>query len=58
MNDMTVRDAVLGLLRSFGMQRIFGNPGSTELPLFLDFPSDFEYVLGMYKPVVVGMVDS
>ena len=41
MSDVTVRDAVLRLLRSFGMQRIFGNPGSTELPLFLDFPADF-----------------
>ena len=57
MNDMTVRDAVLRLLRSFGMQRIFGNPGSTELPLFLDFPADFEYVLGLQESVVVGMAD-
>src|SRR6188768_805107 len=54
---MTVRDAVLQLLRSFGMQRIFGNPGSTELPLFLDFPADFEYVLGLQESVVVGMAD-
>jgi len=54
---MTVRDAVLRLLRSLGMQRIFGNPGSTELPLFLDFPSDFEYVLGLQESVVVGMAD-
>src|SRR3954470_5225047 len=53
----TVRDAVLHLLRAFGMQRIFGNPGSTELPLFLDFPSDFEYVLGLQESVVVGMAD-
>jgi benzoylformate decarboxylase len=53
----TVRDAVLQLLRSFGMQRIFGNPGSTELPLFLDFPADFEYVLGLQESVVVGMAD-
>ena len=54
---LTVRDAVLQLLRSFGMQRIFGNPGSTELPLFLDFPADFEYVLGLQESVVVGMAD-
>ena len=53
----TVRDAVLQLLRSFGMRRIFGNPGSTELPLFLDFPSDFEYVLGLQESVVVSMAD-
>ena len=57
MNGVTVRDAVLRLLRSFRMQRIFGNPGSTELPLFVDFPSDFEYVLGLQESVVVGMAD-
>ena len=53
----TVREAVLDLLRAFGMRRIFGNPGSTELPLFLDFPPDFEYVLGLQESVVVGMAD-
>jgi len=54
---MTVRDAVLRFLRTFGMQRIFGNPGSTELPLFLGFPADFEYVLCLQESVVVGMAD-
>jgi len=54
---LTVREATLGLLRSFGLTRIFGNPGSTELPLFLDFPADFEYVLGLQESVVVGMAD-
>ena len=29
---------MLDLLRGFGMTTVFGNPGSTELPLFLDFP--------------------
>jgi benzoylformate decarboxylase len=53
----TVREAVLDLLRAFGMTTIFGNPGSTELPLFLDFPDDFEYVLGLQEAVVVGMAD-
>lgn len=53
----TVRDAVLQLLRDGGMRRIFGNPGSTELPLFLDFPGDFDYVLGLQESVVVGMAD-
>ena len=57
MSSMTVRDAVLRLLRAFGMHRIFGNPGSTELPLFLGFPADFEYVLGLQESVVVGMAD-
>jgi benzoylformate decarboxylase len=53
----TVRETVLQLLRAFGMRRIFGNPGSTELPLFVDFPPDFDYVLGLQESVVVGMAD-
>src|ERR1700682_6235911 len=54
---ITVRAAVLDLLRAFGMTSIFGNPGSTELPLFRSFPKDFRYVLGLQEAVVVGMAD-
>jgi benzoylformate decarboxylase len=36
---------------------MFGNPGSTELPLFRDFPEDFRYILGLQESVVVGMAD-
>ena len=53
----SVRSATLQLLRELGMTTIFGNPGSTELPLFLGFPSDFRYVLGLQEAVVVGMAD-
>ena len=53
----TVRDAVIDLLRRFGMTSVFGNPGSTELPLFRNFPDDFRYVLGLQECVVVGMAD-
>src|ERR1700693_2680131 len=45
------------LLRSRGMRTIFGNPGSTELPMLADFPDDFTYVLGLQELVVVGMAD-
>ncbi len=55
--QITVREAVLDLLRAFRMTTIFGNPGSTELPLFLKFPADFRYVLGLQESVVVGMAD-
>ena len=54
---ITVREATLQFLRSVGLTTIFGNPGSTELPLFLNFPSDFRYVLGLQESVVVGMAD-
>ena len=39
------------------MTTIFGNPGSTELPMLADFPEDFSYVLGLQELVVVGMAD-
>jgi benzoylformate decarboxylase len=55
--SVTVREAVLRLLRELGMTSIFGNPGSTELPLFMDFPDDFRYVLGLQECVVLAMAD-
>ncbi|MEO5738661.1 MAG: benzoylformate decarboxylase [Variovorax sp.] len=54
---ITVRDAVFDLMRRFGMTSVFANPGSTELPMFRDFPSDFRYVLGLQEATVVGMAD-
>jgi benzoylformate decarboxylase len=53
----TVRDASFDLFRSLGMTTMFGNPGSTELPMLADFPGDFRYVLGLHEAVVVGMAD-
>jgi benzoylformate decarboxylase len=53
----TVREATLELLRAHGMTTIFGNPGSTELPMLADFPDDFRYVLGLQELVVVGIAD-
>jgi benzoylformate decarboxylase len=53
----SVREATFDLLRGLGITRVFGNPGSTELTLFRDFPADFQYVLGLQESVVVGMAD-
>ena len=53
----TVRDATFELLRARGMTTVFGNPGSTELPMLKDFPDDFRYVLGLQEAVAVGMAD-
>src|SRR5215471_13901996 len=55
--SVTVRDAVIHLLRGLGCTTMFGNPGSTELPLFRDWPKDFRYVLGLQESVVLGMAD-
>jgi benzoylformate decarboxylase len=56
-SQVTVRDAVYDLMRRFGQTTVFGNPGSTELPMFRGFPGDFRYVLGLQEAVVVGMAD-
>lgn len=53
----TVRDATIALLRSLGMTTIFGNPGSTELPFFKQWPKDFRYILGLQEASVVAMAD-
>ncbi len=52
---VTVRETTIELLRHFGMKTVFGNPGSTELPLLKDFPEDFRYVLGLQEASVLGM---
>ena len=54
---MLVREATWALMRAHGMSTVFGNPGSTELGLFLGWPADFRYVLGLQESVVVGMAD-
>lgn len=53
----TVRDAAIRLLRTLGLTTIFGNPGSTELPLFRNWPADFRYILGLQEASVVAMAD-
>ena len=53
----SVREVTFELFREHGMTTIFGNPGSTELPMLAEFPDDFRYVLGLQEAVVVGMAD-
>ncbi len=53
----TVREATIELLRERGMTTLFGNPGSTELPMLSDYPDDFRYILGLQEAVAVGMAD-
>jgi benzoylformate decarboxylase len=55
--QVTVREATLTLLRSFGVTTIFGNPGSTEMALFKHWPQDFKYILGLQEASVVAMAD-
>jgi benzoylformate decarboxylase len=53
----TVREATFELFRAHGMTTVFGNPGSTELPMLREFPEDFVYVLGLQEQAVVGIAD-
>lgn len=55
--SVTVKQATLDLLRSFGIRRVFGNPGSTELPFLSDWPDDIDYVLALQEASAVGMAD-
>jgi benzoylformate decarboxylase len=54
---MNAREAVYEMWRERGMTTMFGNPGSTELPMLGDFPEDFRYILGLQEAVAVGMAD-
>ncbi len=51
--------AFLEVLTAAGVDRIFGNPGTTELPLNDALVTDprFDYVLGVHEIPVVGMAD-
>ncbi len=53
------RDVLLDILRDEGITHVFGNPGSTEMPLMdalVDAP-DILYVLGLQEATAVGMAD-
>ena len=51
----TVREATYQVLRDLGMTKIFGNPGSSELPFLKDMPAEFQYVLGLHERAAAGM---
>jgi benzoylformate decarboxylase len=52
-------EILLDILRSEGTRFIFGNPGTTELPLIdaLVVNPDFRYVWGLQEATAVGMAD-
>jgi len=59
MTALSGRSAFLRLLVDEGITHLFGNPGTTELPIMEvvpDYPR-LKYVLGLYESVVVGMAD-
>lgn len=58
-NTITGRSAFLALLKDEGITHLFGNPGTTELPVMdaLKDHADLTYVLGLQEAVVVAMAD-
>lgn len=56
---MSGRDALLEILDSERVTHVFGNPGTTELPLIdaLAARPDITYVLALQEAPVVGMAD-
>src|SRR5271154_5852165 len=59
MNRITGRSAFLSLLKDEGITHLFGNPGTTELPIMhalKDYP-DLTYVMAMQESLVVAIAD-
>ncbi len=58
-NSITGRSAFLALLKDEGVTKLFGNPGTTELPIMhaMTEQSDISYVLGLQEAIVVAMAD-
>src|SRR6202163_2096625 len=59
MNRITGRSAFLALLKNEGITHLFGNPGTTELPIMhalKDHP-DLTYVMAMQESLVVAIAD-
>lgn len=52
---LTVREAAFAVFEHFGVDRMFGNPGSTEIPMLRALP--FPYTMGLNEAVVVAMAD-
>src|ERR1700733_11178715 len=59
MNRITGRSAFLALLRDEGITHLFGNPGTTELPIMhaLKEHPDLTYVMAMQESLVVAIAD-
>ena len=58
-NTITGRDAFLRVLSDEGVTKMFGNPGTTELPIMhaLSSAPEMGYVLGLQEAVVICMAD-
>ncbi|WP_224389985.1 benzoylformate decarboxylase [Pseudonocardia sp. ICBG1293] len=53
----TVGEAGWQVLTAHGIDTVFGNPGSNELPFLAAMPDGVRYVLGLHEGAVLGMAD-
>ncbi len=58
-NSIFGREAFLALLESEGVSHLFGNPGTTELPIMAALPDRpaISYVMALQEALVVAMAD-
>ena len=58
-NTITGRDAFLRVLSDEGVEKMFGNPGTTELPIMhaLSSAPEMGYVLALQEAIVIAMAD-
>ena len=58
-NTITGRDAFLRVLSDEGVVKMFGNPGTTELPIMhaLSSAPEMGYVLALQEAIVIAMAD-
>src|ERR1700733_14319343 len=59
MPSISGKRAFLELLKQEGVEIVFGNPGTTELPLMDAFAveNDIRYVLGLQEAALMAMAD-
>jgi benzoylformate decarboxylase len=54
---VNIRDAMYEWMKARGIRYMFGNPGSTELPLLIDFPETARYALALQESIALAMAD-
>lgn len=53
----SVHERVWDFLAANGVSAVFGNPGSTELPFFADWPAQVRWVMALQEASAVAMAD-
>ena len=55
-SERTGAELFVDALEQYGVTHVFGNPGTTELPVVHEIAdSDIEYILGLHEDIATGM---